>query len=262
MAYTFDQGIENKSNGESRTFDYKDNAVVTPGGTAVLSFVLKNVAHKDDALLHMIGFMTGDSYNQSVEGALPDRRESLRNAGNTEQPGDTDIATPKKGDILTLGTKSTRAKYKVTSSNTVTYYRVSVPSGTTSAKVPDTIKISGKTYKVTAISSDAFKGNKKLKKITLGKNVSQIPAKAFYKQKKLKTLTILSTKINKIGSSAFAGCDKLTTFTLKSKKLSKKSVKNSLKGSKLKSIKTTSSLKKKYKKLFTKKNAGRKVKIK
>ena len=126
----------------------------------------------------------------------------------------------------------------------------------------DTIKISGKTYKVTAISSDAFKGNKKLKKITLGKNVSQIPAKAFYKQRKLKTLTILSTKINKIGSSAFAGCDKLTTFTLKSKKLSKKSVKNSLKGSKLKSIKTTSSLKKKYKKLFTKKNAGRKVKIK
>lgn len=261
-AYTFDQGIENKSNGESRTFDYKDNTVVTPGGTAVLSFVLKNVAHKDDALLHMIGFMTGDSYNQSVEGALPDRRESLRNAGNMEQPGDTDITTPKKGDILTLGTKSTRAKYKVTSSNTVTYYRVSVPSGTTSAKVPDTIKISGKTYKVTAISSDAFKGNKKLKKITLGKNVSQIPAKAFYKQKKLKTLTILSTKINKIGSSAFAGCDKLTTFTLKSKKLSKKSVKNSLKGSKLKSIKTMSSLKKKYKKLFTKKNAGRKVKIK
>lgn len=180
-----------------------------------------------------------------------------------EETGKPDTVTsPKKGDILTLGSKSTKAKYKVTSSKAVTYYKTKVASGVTSAKVPNTIKISGKTYKVTTIASAAFKGNKKLKKITIGKNVKSIGAKAFYGDKKLASLKINSKVLNKIGGYAFSGCKKLKTFTLKSKKLKKKSVKKSLKGSSIKSIKTTSSLRKKYKKYFTKKNAGKSVTIK
>lgn len=280
-SYTYNQGVQTDEECALKEYDYKDEKNLSPGETTVISFVMKNVAHTDDGI-HKIAIETGDGYNQMVEGILPERMETLagdnaqpenpdqpeepENPGN-EEPSDNsnqqgDTAAPGVGDILTRGSKQTRAKYKVTSSNTVSYFRVKVPSGITSAKVPDTIKISGKTYKVTAIASGAFNGNKKLKKITIGKNVTRLPSKAFYKETKLTTLKISSTKLTKIGSSAFSGCKKLKTITLRSTKLKKKTVKNSLKGSSLKSIKTKSSLKKKYKKYFTKKNAGRKVKIK
>ena len=62
---------------------------------------------------------------------------------------------------------------------------------------------------------------------------------------------------------------KVTTVDVKTKSLTKASVKNSLKGSKVKTVrvkignkKTNKSYVKKYKKIFTKKNAGRKVTVK
>ncbi len=266
--YAYDQGIRSEN---ETAFDYQDETVLNPGDAAVVSYIFKAESRTDDGI-HMIGIQTGDGYGQSVEGMLPERIEGMQSSAQQpdepqkpEQPSNPDNsgneAAPKKGDILTLGSKSTRAKYKIASSKEVTYYKVKVPAGTASAKVPNTIKIKGKTYKVTAIASEAFRGNKKLKKITIGKNITKIPSKAFSNMKKLGTLKILSTKIKKIGSSAFSKCRKLKTFTLKSTKLKKKAVKNSLKGSSIKSIKTTASLRKKYKKYFTKKNAGRKVKI-
>ena len=143
---------------------------------------------------------------------LPARAEAL----------DGSASMPKKGDILTLGKKASKAKYKVTSEDTVSYYRSKVPAGITKADVPDTVSISGKTYKVTAIASKAFQRNKKLEKITVGKYVTKIHAKAFSGCNKLAALTFQTTKLDTIGKKAFLGCKKLKTFTLKSKKLSKK----------------------------------------
>lgn len=113
--------------------------------------------------------------------------------------------------------------------------------------VPAAVKLTdGKTYKVTAVNTLAFKGKGKIRTVTIGKNV-----------KKLK-------------KDAFKG-SKVTNIILKTKKLTKKaSVKNSLKGSKVKTIQVKVDSKKsvnkkyvkKYKKVFTKKNAGRKTSIK
>jgi hypothetical protein len=62
---------------------------------------------------------------------------------------------------------------------------------------------------------------------------------------------------------------KVTTIELKTKKLTKKSVKNALKGSAVKTVrvkvgkaKTNKTYVKKYKKFFTKANAGKKVTVK
>lgn len=43
----------------------------------------------------------------------------------------------------------------------------------------DTVVIDGVTYKVTAIEKNAFKNNKKLKTLKLGKNITSIGDKAF-----------------------------------------------------------------------------------
>lgn len=378
-ACTYNQS--SKENDDIKECSYKDEKILRPGDSAEISFVMEDAAYTGDNL-RMIGIQTGEGYGQTVEGMLPDRVEAMESSGKRpgipEQPDDPEQPeAPKKGDIVTIGSNSTKASYKVTSSTAVTYNKTQVPSGTTSAKVPDTVAISGRTYKVTAIAAGAFQGNKKLKKITVGKNVTKIPSKAFsgctkltsielkgsvtpigtkafygckalttaklgskvtsigaeafsgctklkslsfgskvtsigtkafyncktlktlkfgnnlttigskafynctalksadlgskvisigskafYGDKNLSTVKISSKKLNVIGDSAFSGCKKLKTLTLKSTKLNKKSVRNSLKGSSMKTIKTTSSLRKKYKQYFTKKNAGRSVTVK
>ncbi len=84
------------------------------------------------------------------------------------------------------------------------------------------------------------------------------------------TKVILGSKVKKISPKAFAKYKKVTALEVRTKKLKKKSVKNSLKGSKVKTIKvkvakkakTNKAYVKKYKKIFIKKNSGRKVSVK
>ena len=113
-----------------------------------------------------------------------------------------------------------------------------------SISIPKTVKLSdGKIYKVTAVGKNAFKG-KKIRTVTVGANVK------------------------KLASGAFSG-SKTTKIVLKTKGLTKKSVKGSLKKSKVKTVQVKIGKKsvnkkyiKKYKKIFTKKNAGAKVTVK
>ncbi len=98
--------------------------------------------------------------------------------------------------------------------------------------IPATIKSEdGKfTFKVTAISKNAFKKNTKLKKVTIGKNVSKIGANAFSGCKKLKNIKIASTQLTKksVGKNAFKGIAKKAVIKVPKKKL--KAYKNILKG--------------------------------
>ncbi len=164
------------------------------------------------------------------------------------------------GTTVKAGSGTTKAKYKVTSKTAVTYKTTSVTGKT--AKVPATVKINGKSYKVTKIAASAFSGKKKLTKVTVGKNVTTIGKKAFLNCTKLNTVTFKTTKLKSIGAQAFKGDKKLTKLTLKSTKMTKKGAKNALKGSSVKKVKTTSKLKSKYKKYFTKKNCGKAVTVK
>ena len=79
---------------------------------------------------------------------------------------------------------------------------------------------------------------------------------------------VLGKKVKKISKNAFKGTD-VKTIVVTSKKLKKKSVKGSLKGSKVTTVKvnvgkakTNKKFAKKYKKFFTKKNAGKKAAVK
>ena len=152
--------------------------------------------------------------------------------------------------------------------------------------VPSTVEINGSIYKVNRISGLAFKNNKIVNTIVIGANVTVIDpyafqgctnlikvsglsnvrtigAKAFANCPKLKTLVITSPYLSKIGAYSFYGNKSLKTIYIKNtSKLTKSGVKKSLKGSRVKTVKVKKSKVKKYKKYFTKKNCGRKVKVK
>lgn len=112
-----------------------------------------------------------------------------------------------------------KATYKVTTSDltngTVTYV---APTNKKATKVtiPDTVVIDGVTYKVTAIEKNAFKKNKNIKSVTIGKNIKTIGANAFYNCTKLNTVKF-GSNVTTIGDKAFYKCTALTKITIPNK---------------------------------------------
>lgn len=112
----------------------------------------------------------------------------------------------------------------------------------TDLNIPSTVKISGKKYKVTSIAAGAFKGNKKLRSVVIGKNIRTIGKDAFRNCKKLKKVIFKTTKLkkNSVGKNAFKGIAKKATFTLPAAKyrIYKKFLPKTAKGTKIKFKKT------------------------
>ena len=142
----------------------------------------------------------------------------------TEEPADVTViadvtqapppATTDVGKVI----KSGKAKYKITSMTTATYISLTDKKAK-SASVPATVKYGGRTYKVNAIGSKAFSNKKKLRSVTIGKNVKTVAAKAFYKCKNLKTVTVKATKLKKVGKKAFGGINSKAVFKISKKKM-------------------------------------------
>lgn len=185
--------------------------------------------------------------------------------GNTDTPSPTTTKAPAaKGDTVT--DTSTNDNYIVNSesaSEPTVEYKETGNTSSTSVKIPDTVTVDGIIYKVTAVADKAFSGNKKIKTVTIGKNVTKIGTKAFANCTALTKLTIPANVTN-IGTQAFTGNKKLKIITIKSTKLTSKSIsKNAFKGVGNKvTIKVPKSKKKAYTTLFRKKGLSKKVKIK
>ena len=116
------------------------------------------------------------------------------------------------------------AWYKVAKSSATTKEVTFVKpksSKKTSFTIPATIKIDGKVYKVTVIADKAFKNNKKLKSVIIGKNVKKIGKEAFYNCKKLKKITIKSAVLKSVGKNAIKNINKKATIKVPKKQLSK-----------------------------------------
>lgn len=88
-------------------------------------------------------------------------------------------------------------------------------------KIPDTIRLYGKDYKVRGIGPAAFKKNGKIKSVSIGENVKVISGEAFCSCKKLSKVTIQSKKITKIGKRAFYDNSATLKFKVPKSKRSK-----------------------------------------
>lgn len=75
----------------------------------------------------------------------------------------------------------------------------------TSVSIPANVKISGQTYAVAVLEEGCLRGHKKVRTVTLGKNITQIEEDAFYGCKQLKKIKIKSEQVEYIGEDAFGG---------------------------------------------------------
>ena len=138
------------------------------------------------------------------------------------------VSVIKQGDVVTVQ----NAKYRITGTGTAktAEYKKSDLKTQATVKIPATVTINKEVYKVTSIAKNCFKGNKKLKTITIGKNIKTIGANAFSGCKNLKTIKIASTSLTKksVGKNAFKGIQKKAVIKVPKKKL--KSYQKILKG--------------------------------
>lgn len=175
--------------------------------------------------------------------------EPDNNAGNnitdtpvpdsTEPDADKPESTDKEpGSKVSYNNK----KYNITSNTgkTVEYKKPSAKDGS-NIKIPATVKVTvnGKkvTYKVTSIKNNAFKNNKKVKQVTVSRNIKKIGKNAFKNCSKIKKIKIKSSSIKKIGKDAFKGINKKCVIEVPKAK------------------------KKAYKKMFRKAGLSKKIKI-
>ncbi len=89
-------------------------------------------------------------------------------------------------------------------------------NGLKTFKIPDTVTVNGVVLPVTEIDENALKNQKKLTKITIGKNIKEIGKNAFANCAKLKSVSG-GANVEIIGDSAFSGCKALTKFTIGAK---------------------------------------------
>ena len=145
----------------------------------------------------------------------------------------------KKGTILTVPSK--KIKVKVTSSSkknpTVAVMKITNKKAK-KLTIPSTVKVGGVTYKVTAVASQAFKGNKNLTNITIGRGITKIGNEAFAGCKNLKKITVTAGNLTTIRKSAFKGINKKATITVKGTKKAKTALKKQLKKKSVGYVKT------------------------
>ena len=148
-------------------------------------------------------------------------------SGSSKSSGSSSI----NDNLIKAGKSFSKGYYEKTGKNTVAYVCPRIKKHANKASVPSTIKSGKKTYKVTSVYGYAFTGYDHLRSVTIGKNVRSMKANAFY------------------------GCDKLSTLKIKSRKLTAKKIKGSLKGSSINKIiilKPATDKYSYYKKIFNK----------
>ena len=163
--------------------------------------------------------------------------------GTAEPPADGKPSEGKPSEVKNGSIyEVSQGQVRVISVKDKTVAFIKANKGKKKINVPKTVKINAESYTVIEIGTKAFNGSKAVT-VTVSENIMIIRPGAF-KKSKVKKLII------------------------KSRKLTKKAVKGSLKSSKVKKLTINTGNKKlrkkylkKYKKIFTSKNAGRKVKL-
>ncbi len=226
------------------------------------------------------GFAIKAAPQQTLEPQAPQQPET--SSGSGVQTGSMAVGTVEKDSTSAA---SYRVKGSVSGVMTVEYVAPSNKKKT-SVVIPNTVVIDHVPCRVTSIAGSAFKNNKKIKKVVIGKYVTSIGKNAFQGCSELKTIkagaaiteikdgaflgcTALTSitipaRVTRIGKQAFYNCKKLQMVTVKTKKLVLKKVgKKAFTGIGSKAvIKVPGSKKKIYTTLFRKRGASAKAKIK
>ena len=139
------------------------------------------------------------------------------------------LPLPKAGTKYTVGGN----QYTVLKAGLTVRFSKANPKANT-VTIPNTITVDGISYKVAEVGANAFKNNKKVKKVTIGTNVVKIANKAFNKCPSLKSVVIKTTLLTKKTASKKCFSKVHKKMVIKVPKKVKKSYAKIFKGLKVK----------------------------
>ena len=139
------------------------------------------------------------------------------------------LPLPKAGTKYTVGGN----QYTVLKAGLSVRFSKANPKAKT-VTIPNTIKVNGISYKVAEVGANAFKNNKKVKKVTIGANVVKIANKAFNKCPSLRNVIIKTTLLTKKTASKKCFSKVHKKMVIKVPKKVKKSYAKIFKGFKVK----------------------------
>ena len=139
------------------------------------------------------------------------------------------LPLPKAGTKYTVGGN----QYTVLKVGLTVRFSKANPKAKT-VTIPRTIKVNGISYKVAEVGANAFKNNKKVKKVTIGANVVKIANKAFNKCPSLRNVIIKTTLLTKKTASKKCFSKVSKKMVIKVPKKVKKSYAKIFKGFKVK----------------------------
>ena len=156
----------------------------------------------------------------------PAPSSALTPAPASEQSKQPQASESQKSEPKGSKLKKNGNKYMVTSASKKTpTIKYTGSSDKTKKKViiPKTVTIDGVEYKVTSIGKKAFRNNKSLKEVVIGKNITKIETKAFYGCKNLRKVTFQTTTLSKksVGKNAFGKINNRASYLIPSEKLKK-----------------------------------------
>ena len=139
------------------------------------------------------------------------------------------LPLPKAGTKYTVGGN----QYTVLKAGLSVRFSKANPKAKT-VTIPNTITVNGISYKVAEVGANAFKNNKKVKKVTIGANVVKIANKAFNKCPSLRNVIIKTTLLTKKTASKKCFSKVHKKMVIKVPKKVKKSYAKTFKGFKVK----------------------------
>ena len=230
--YTNNEATEPGDYTAQATFVYDDTEYDVPEFTATgLEWKIQPKLHTDEP--EATPTPTADN-TQSTQAPVPtaDNAQSTpapvppaNNPQGTTAPTQTpDVSkNAKEKEQVKVGTVKQigKSKYKVLSASNGKYTVALVgytDKKATKITIPAAVTINKKSYKVTEIGVNVCKGFKKLKQVTIAKNVTTIGKNAFFNCKKLKKVTIQTQKLKKVGKNAFKNTAKKCKVTVPKKK--------------------------------------------
>ena len=161
----------------------------------------------------------------------PEKEEIKPNKNNDQTDGKPQKPSTKKEKAKKYKVKGAYYYGKLSSGKVA--YAGPVKKGTKSITIPSTVKIKGKTCKVTSIQAKAMKNCKSLTTLKIGKNVKTIGKEACYNCKKLKKIIITGKNLKTVEKNAFKNTRKKAAVQVPKSKY--QAYKKILKGKGLKS---------------------------
>lgn len=168
----------------------------TAGYTTVSVNAVKTVLTQAQSSLAKLDNADADAYLSGLEDSFKNISGALSALKGQKLVKETG---PKDNDLF----EADGMKYQIISASGLTARLV---KGKDAAKLTiNTVNYAGKTYKIEEIGDKAFNGcKKKLKKVTIGANVTAIGKNAFMGCKKLANVIVQNNaKLNKVGGGAF-----------------------------------------------------------